>query len=90
MQNQKNISCFKKKYSGHRLLFQSIILMITSFVFVSCAETVWQSSEDSCIQFSEKPPLRRVINYTDHYLCGRKASPRIPPNPQIRFQTEKH
>ncbi|MAD85930.1 MAG: hypothetical protein CL912_23450 [Deltaproteobacteria bacterium] len=89
MQNQKNISCFKKKYSGHRLLFQSIILMITSFVFVSCTETVWQNSGDSCIQFSEKPPLRRVINYTDHDLCGRKASPRIAPTPQTRVQTEK-
>jgi hypothetical protein len=89
MQNQKNISCFKKKYSARRILFQAIFLTITSLVIVSCTETVWQNSGDSCIQLSEKPPLRRVINYTDHDLCGRKPSPRIAPNPQTRVQTEK-
>ena len=89
MQNQKNISCFKKKYSARRILFQAIFLTITSLVIVSCTETVWQNSGDSCIQLSEKPPLRRVINYTDDDLCGRKPSPRIAPNPQTRVQTEK-
>jgi len=89
MQNQKNISCFKKKYSARGILFQAIFLTITSLVIVSCTETVWQNSGDSCIQLSEKPPLRRVINYTDHDLCGRKPSPRIAPNPQTRVQTEK-
>jgi len=89
MQNQKNISCFKKKYSARGILFQAIFLTITSLVIVSCTETVWQNSGDSCIQLSEKPPLRRVINYTDDDLCGRKPSPRIAPNPQTRVQTEK-
>jgi len=89
MQNQKNISCFKKKYSARGILFQAIFLTITSLVIVSCTETVWQNSGDSCIQLSEKPPLRRVINYTDHDLCGRKPSPRIAPNPQTRVQSEK-
>ena len=89
MQNQKNISCFKKKYSARGILFQAIFLTITSLVIVSCTETVWQNSGDSCIQLSEKPPLRRVINYTDHDLCGRKPSPRTAPNPQTRVQTEK-
>ena len=65
------------------------MLTIMSFLFVSCTETVWQNSGDSCIQLSEKPPLRRVINYTDHDLCGRKLSPRIPPNPQTRSKTKK-
>ena len=86
MQNQKNILCFNKKYSARGILFQALVLTI---VFVSCTETVWQNSGDSCIKLSEKPPLRRVINYTDHDLCGRKPSPRIAPNPQTRVQTEK-
>jgi hypothetical protein len=89
MQNQKNVSCFKIFFSGYILLFQAITLTITVFVFVSCAKTVWKNSGDSCIQLSEKPPLRRVINYTDHDLCGRKLSPRFAPNPQTRTQTEK-
>ena len=89
MQNQKNISCFEKIISGRILLFQAIILTITVFVFVSCAKNVWKNSGDSCIQLSEKPPLRRVINYTDHDLCGRKLSPRIAPNPQTRTHTEQ-
>jgi len=89
MQNQKNISCFENIISGHILLFQAIILTITVFVFASCAKTVWKNSGDSCIQLSEKPPLRRVINYTDHDLCGRKLSPRIAPNPQTRTHIEQ-
>ena len=36
------------------------------------------------MQISEKPPLRRVINYTDHDLCNRDLPPRTPPNPQTR------
>jgi hypothetical protein len=89
MQNQNNISCFEKNNSAHGFLFQAIMLTIMSFLFVSCTETVWQNSGDSCIQLSEKPPLRRGINYTDHDLCGRKLSPRIPPNPQTRSKTKK-
>jgi hypothetical protein len=89
MQNQKNISCFEKIISGRIILFQVIIFTITVFVLVSCAKTIWKNSGDSCIQLSEKPPLRRVINYTDHDLCGRKLSPRIAPNPQTRSHTEQ-
>ena len=88
MHNQKNILCFNKKYSAREILFQALILTITSLVFVSCTETVWQNSGDSCIKLSEKPPLRRVINYTDHDLCGRKIPSRIPPNPQTRAKNE--
>jgi hypothetical protein len=89
MQNQKNISCFEKIISGRILIFQAILLTITVFVFVSCAKNVWKNSGDSCIQLSGKPPLRRVINYTDHDLCGRKLAPRIAPNPQTRTHTEQ-
>ena len=89
MQNQKNISCFEKIVSGRIVLFQALILTITVFAFVSCAKNVWKNSGDSCIQLSEKAPLRRVINYTDHDLCGRKLSPRTPPNPQIRAHNEQ-
>ena len=90
MQNQKNISCFEKIFSGQILLFQTIILTITVFSLLSCAKTVWHNSGDSCIQLSEEPPLRRVINYTDHDLCGRKLSPRIAPKPQTRNHTEQY
>ena len=75
--------------SGRTLLFQAIISAITVFVFVSCTKNVWKNGVDSCIQLSEKPPLRRVINYTDHDLCGRKMSPRIAPNPMTRNHTEQ-
>ena len=88
MQNQKNILCFNEKYSAGGILFQTLILTITSLAFVSCTETVWQNSGDSCIKLSEKPPLRRVINYTDHDLCGRKLPSRIPPNPQTRSKND--
>ena len=89
MQNLISISGFEKKNSGCVFLVRAIILTSMTFVIVSCTETVWQNSGDSCIKLSEKPPLRRVINYTDHDFCGRKPSPRIAPNPQTRVQTEK-
>ena len=88
MQNLISISGFEKKNSGRGFLVRAIILTSMTFVLVSCSETVWQNSGDSCILLSEKPPLRRVINYTDHDLCGRKLPPRIPPNPQTRTQNE--
>ena len=88
MQNLINISGFEKKNSRRGILVQAIILTSMTFVLVGCSETVWQKSGDSCILLSEKPPLRRVINYTDHALCGRKLPPRIPSNPQTRAQNE--
>ena len=45
---------------------------------------IWKNHGDSCISISENPPLKRVINYTDHDLCERKLSPRKAPNPQTR------
>ncbi len=44
----------------------------------------WKNHGDSCITISDNPPLKRVINYTDHDLCERKLSPRKAPNPQTR------
>ena len=46
---------------------------------MGCSEKTWQDYGDSCIQISEKPPLKRLINYTDHDLCGRNLPPRIAP-----------
>ncbi|MBS1255386.1 MAG: hypothetical protein MAG581_01187 [Deltaproteobacteria bacterium] len=74
------------------------LLVITAFVagivseLAGCSGPGWNNSSwknygDSCINTSEKPPLQRVINYTDHDLCGRKLSPRKAPNPQTRPQT---
>ena len=45
---------------------------------------IWKNHGDSYISISENPPLKRVINYTDHDLCERKLSPRKAPNPQTR------
>ena len=85
-----NCSCINKIISGRRFFIQAIFFAATFSVLVSCAETVWKNYGDSCIQISENPPLRRVINYSDHALCGRKLSPRDAPNPQIRPQNEKN
>ena len=87
MQNKNIFSYIEKIISACILVFQAIVLTIIVFAIVSCTKNVWKNSGDSCIQLSEKPPLRRVINYTDHDLCGRKLPPRIAPNPQTRAQT---
>ena len=88
MQNQIKISYFDKENSSRGNLVKAIIFTSTFLLFISCTVADWKNSGDSCILLSEKPPLRRVINYTDHDLCGRKLSPRIAPNPQTRAQTE--
>jgi hypothetical protein len=82
-------SGLNKKILRRRFFLHALILTTTAFILVSCTETVWKNHGDSCIQISEDPPLRRVINYSDHDLCGRKLSPRIAPNPQTRSKTEK-
>ena len=69
----KNFNIFKQIY-----FFGFIIL------FLGCSDKTWKDFGDSCIQTSESPPLKRVINYTDHDLCDRKLSPRVAPNPRIR------
>ena len=65
------------------------IIFVAGIAFVlGCGGNVWKNHGDSCIHISEEPPLRRVINYSDHDLCRRKLSPRTAPNPQTRPQTE--
>ena len=60
------------------------------FELVGCGgRPIWKNHGDSCINISENPPLKRVINYTDHELCERKLSPRKPPNPQTRPNNDK-
>jgi hypothetical protein len=80
---------FSQKISTFRRYFLIIIFVVGTACVLGCGGTVWKNRGDSCIRISEKPPLRRVINYSDHDLCGRKLSPRIAPNPQTRPQTEK-
>ncbi len=68
--------------------FPKVIFVLGTTTVIGCSGIVWNNHGDSCILISEKPPLRRVINYSDHELCGRKLSPRIAPNPKTRLQTE--
>jgi len=68
--------------------FIKIIFVAGTTTVLSCSGAVWKNHGDSCIHISEKPPLRRVINYSDHELCGRKLSPRTAPNPLTRPQTK--
>ena len=61
------------------------------FELAGCSGTpIWKNYGDSCISISETPPLKRVINYTDHDLCERKLSPRKAPNPQTRSKNNKN
>ena len=71
-----------------RRYFIKIIFVAGTTTALGCSGAVWKNHGDSCILISEKPPLRRVINYSDHELCGRKLSPRTAPNPLTRPQTK--
>ena len=62
-----------------------IFFSVFTFILSGCAQKTWKDHGDSCILISGNPPLKRVINYSDHDLCGRKLSPRIAPNANIRF-----
>ena len=81
--NQSNI---KKLLSVSKILLSSVFLAGLVFELAGCivSRPVWKNHGDSCINISETPPLKRVINYTDHDLCERKLSPRKAPNPQTR------
>ena len=72
-----------------RRIFLKIIFVVGTTSVLGCGVTIWKNHGDSCIRTSEEPPLRRVINYSDHDLCGRKLSPHTAPNPQTRPQIEK-
>ena len=78
---------FSQKILTFRKYFVKIIFVVGTASVLGCGRTVWKNHGDSCIRISETPPLRRVINYSDHDLCRRKLSPRTAPNPQTRPQT---
>ena len=82
-------SSFYKKILLRRFLFLAMIFSTMTYILVGCTENTWENHGDSCILTSENPPLKRVINYTDHDLCGRELSPRFAPNPKTRINTEK-
>ena len=68
------------------MLVKKYFLLALAGILFGCSEKTWKDHGDSCILISEKPPLKRVINYTDYDLCGRKLSPRIAPNPKTRVK----
>ena len=81
--NQSNL---KKPLSVCKFLLNLVFLGGLFFGLTGCgiSRPTWKNHGDSCIITSENPPLKRVINYTDHDLCERKLSPRKAPNPQTR------
>ena len=80
-----NQSIPKKLLSVCKFLLSTVIVAGLVFELAGCGVgPIWKNYGDSCISISENPPLQRVVNYTDHDLCGRKLSPRKAPNPQTR------
>ena len=81
--NQSNL---KQSLSICKFLLNLFFLGGLFFELTGCGsiKPTWKNHGDSCIKISENPPLKRVINYTDHNLCERKLSPRKAPNPQTR------
>ena len=79
-------SNLKKLQSVFKFLLSTVFLAELVFKLAGCgvSRPIWKNHGDSCISISENPPLKRVINYTDHDLCERKLSPRKAPNPQTR------
>jgi len=73
----------------NKILVKIFFLVALYCILLGCSETTWKDHGDSCILISENPPLKRVINYTDYDLCGRKLSPRMAPNPKTRVQKGK-
>ena len=80
-----NQSILKKLISVCKFLLSTVFVAGLVFELVGCGNRpIWKNHGDSCISISETPPLKRVINYTDHDLGERKLSPRKAPNPQTR------
>ncbi len=86
--NQSNL---KKRLCGSNILLSTVLLVGLIFELAGCSvrKPIWKNHGDSCIRTSETPPLKRVINYTDHDLCERKLSPRKAPNPRTRANSIK-
>ena len=84
-------SNLKMRLSVSNFLLSTFFLAGLVFELAGCSGSppVWKNHGDSCIKISELPPLKRVINYTDHELCERKLSPRKAPNPQTRANNTK-
>ena len=82
----ENQSSLIKLLSVSKFLLITLFLEGLVFGLSGCgvSRPNWKNHGDSCISISDKPPLKRVINYTDHDLCERKLSPRKAPNPQTR------
>ena len=75
----------KKLLPVYKLLLRTVFVAGLVFELAGCGGgPIWKNYGDSCISISENPPLQKVVNYTDHDLCGRKLSPRKAPNPQTR------
>ena len=76
----------KKSPSVYKFLLIKVFLALLFYELNGCVSSkqIWKNHGDSCIKISDTPPLKRVINYTDHFLCERKLSPRKAPNPQTR------
>ena len=86
--NQSNL---EKPLSVCKFLLNLVFLGGLFFGLTGCGNSrpTWKNHGDSCILISEDPPLKRVINYTDHDLCERKLSPRKAPNPLTRPRNVK-
>jgi len=86
--NQSNLN--KRLYFSIFML-STVFLVGLYFILAGCSvsKPIWENHGDSCISISKSPPLKRVINYTDHDLCERKLSPRKAPNPKTRTNNIK-
>ena len=63
--------------------------LLLGWLLTACSEaTLWSNQGDACVYESAKPPLRRVVNYSDNALCQRKRPPRTPPNPRVRMSPQ--
>ena len=63
--------------------------LLACWLLTACSEaTIWSDKGDACVHESEKPPLRRVVNYSDNTLCQRKRPARTPPNPRVRMDPQ--
>jgi len=63
--------------------------LLGGWLLTSCSEApLWSNQGDACVYESTKPPLRRIVNYSDNALCERKRPARTPPNPRVRMTQE--
>ena len=87
MLKTKFLTFFEKILLKRFIFYKTIFIIFTFYAVVGCAKKSWVDYGDSCILISDDPPLRRVINYSDHDLCKRKLSPRLAPYPNTRIKS---